>query len=180
MVIINNIIINRNTGVYHPGKALTEVDWVNIYLLYLDIIDVIADDTMKCPSRLLGKCTLKSHKTCTKAIMYFEMGMISSAARRGNMRRGVGSMKDLSGAHNFFIYRCYLRHPKRSRASYVRKFYTEFNIELSEMFITQWFKNIGLFKGNLCLTSRFPPKNTPEKLDNFKTNIFYLFLKSER
>ena len=158
MVIINNIIINRNTGVYHPGKALTEVDWVNIYLLYLDIIDVIADDTMKCPSRLLGKCTLKSHKTCTKAIMYFEMGMISSAARRGNMRRGVGSMKDLSGAHHIFIYRCYLRHPERSRASYVIKFYTEFNIELSEMFITQWFNNIGPFKGNVCLTSRFPPK----------------------
>ena len=99
------------------------------------------------------------------------MGMIPSAARRGNMRRGVGSMKDLSGAHHFFIYRCYLRHPERSRASYVRKFHTEFNIELSEIFITRWFKNIGPFKGNLRLTSRFSPnkysRETRQLLDEY-------------
>ena len=32
-----------------------------------------------------------------------------------------------------------------------------FDIELSEMFITRWFKKIGPFKANLCLTSKFPP-----------------------
>ena len=90
MIIINNININSNGGVYHPGKALTEVDWVNIYLVYLDIIDVIADDTMKCPSRLIGKRTLKSHETYRKSITCFEMGMIPSAARHVNIRRGVG------------------------------------------------------------------------------------------
>jgi hypothetical protein len=31
-------------GVCHPGKALTEADWADIYLAYLDIvIDVNAD-----------------------------------------------------------------------------------------------------------------------------------------
>ena len=40
----NNIIINSNGGVCHPGKALTEADWADIYLAYLDIvIDVNAD-----------------------------------------------------------------------------------------------------------------------------------------
>ena len=176
MVIINNLNINSNGGVYHPGKALTEVDWMNIYLVYLDILDVIADDTMKWPSRLLGDRILKSHETCIKSITYFEMGMIPSASRHGNMRRGVGSMQDLSGANHFFIYRCYLRHPERSRVSYVRKFYNEFNIELSEIFITWWFKNICPFKGNFRLTSRFPPNKysweTRQLLDKYLLFVY--------
>ena len=48
----NNIIINSNGGVCHPGKALTEADWADIYLAYLDIvIDVNADGKKKCSSR---------------------------------------------------------------------------------------------------------------------------------
>jgi hypothetical protein len=43
MTTFNNISINSNGGVYHPGKALTEVDWANIYLACLEIIDVNAD-----------------------------------------------------------------------------------------------------------------------------------------
>ena len=169
MATFNNISINSNGGAYHPGKALTEVDWADIYLAYLDIIDVNADG--KCSNRQLGERTLKSRETCRKAISYFKLGMIPPAARRGNMRRGVGSMKDLSGAHHFFIYRCYLRHPERSRASYVRMFYTQFNIKLSEMFVTRWFKSIGPFKGNMRLTSKFPPNKyswqTRQLLDEY-------------
>jgi hypothetical protein len=39
----NNVSINSNGGAYNPVKAFTDVDWTNIYLAYLEIIDVNAD-----------------------------------------------------------------------------------------------------------------------------------------
>eukprot|EP00979_Chaetoceros_neogracilis_P003882 scaffold671_cov286-Chaetoceros_neogracile.AAC.21 len=90
MTTFNNIIINSNGGAYYPGKALTDVDWANIYLAYLDIrINVNADGKKKCSSRRLGERTLTSHETCRQAISHFKLGMIPPAVRRGNMRRGV-------------------------------------------------------------------------------------------
>jgi hypothetical protein len=46
MTTFNNISINSNGCACRPGKALTKVDWANIYLAYLDIIDVNAGQSV--------------------------------------------------------------------------------------------------------------------------------------
>ena len=176
MEVSKNIRINVNGGVYAAGKSLSEGDWVQMYLDYQDILN---ENDGKCTCRALAVKSRRCTETAHKAISHFQMGLIPPAARRGHRRRGNGTMKDLNGEHHQYIYDIYIRHPERSRESYVRSFYKEFRIEISVSFVTNWFKTIGPFQGNLRLTSRFPPKKytwqTNELLDEY-----VLFISSVR
>eukprot|EP00979_Chaetoceros_neogracilis_P002780 scaffold453_cov278-Chaetoceros_neogracile.AAC.30 len=53
MTTFNNISINSNGCACRPGKALTKVDWANIYLAYLDIIDVNVGQSVSLARLLL-------------------------------------------------------------------------------------------------------------------------------
>ena len=149
----NNIRLNVNGGVYTSGVALTEAQWIQIFIAYEEELD--ANDGCTC--RRLGEITRHSHETTRKAIYYYECGMIPQAATHGHGRNGLGAIKDLSAIHHAFIYECYMKHPERAKLSYTRNFYEQFRIRISETFISQWFKSIGPFKGNMRLTSKFPP-----------------------
>ena len=150
---------------------MSEVDWVQMYLNYEAIRN---ENDGKCTCRALAVKSQRCTKTAHKAISHFKLGLIPPAARRGHRRRCNGTMKDLNGVHHQYIYDMYLRHPERSRASYVQSFYNKFGIDISDIslsFVTNWFKTIGPFQGNLRLTSRFPPAKykwqTNELLDKY-------------
>jgi len=150
----NTTRLNTNGGVYASGIALTETQWIQIFIAYEDELDTYNG---KCTCRRLGEITRHSHETARKAIYYYDCGMVPQAAKRGHGRNGLGAIKYLSAIHHAFIYQCYLKHPECSKLSYTRMFREEFNMTISETFISLWFKRIGPFKGNMRLTSKFPP-----------------------
>ena len=134
------------------GTAFDDAKWAEIIEQY----DRICTDHSECSERTLAKVARISKSSASIDIKYYKDGPLPSSCRQGHRRKGVGTMKGLGMNDHFMIYQMYLDNPARPRQQYVEALAAR-GINISEMFVTRWFHNIGPFKANLRLTSKFPP-----------------------
>ena len=152
-----NLLKNKYGSYYVSGRPFTADRWVTIMDIYKDMVAM----TGKCSIRQLAVVAGVSRTSAKKAIEYHEKGTIDYLPR-GTKRKGIGSLIGFKPEHHAYIYELYSRKPSRPRDVYVSKLQEKFNISVSQQFISDWFKTIGPFKGNLRETSLFPPdKESP-------------------
>jgi len=150
-----NAIIGMNEygGLYELGRARTKAQWVCIIISYEKII---CEDG-SCSVRRLAKFSKISRQSASKAIDYYEIGVIvPPTLPQGHGRSGVGSMIGLKMRHHAYIYDLYVKNPSCPLHGYVEEIYRRFNILVTNDIIQRWFYTIGPFKGTMRLTSRFP------------------------
>ena len=75
--------------------------------------------------------------------------------RQGHVRRGVGSLSGWEPCHDKCIYELYLQNPSRPLTGYAQNLQETFGLIVSKQLINRWFIMIGLYKGNMCVTSSF-------------------------
>ena len=105
----------------------------------------------------LAKACKISNSSASKAILWAQVGLIPPSINRGHHRKGVGSIVGFTIEHHIYIYKLYLWNPSRPLLGYIERFHNKYNINLSESFVSGWFKHRGPFKGTMRLTSKFPP-----------------------
>ena len=148
---------NASGRYYTNGQSFSPDKWKTV----VDLYDKEVESAGKCRSRKLTKVAGVSRSSADKAILHRMTGE-PIRMKRGTVVRGVGSRIGLNPEHHAYLYELYKRKPRRPRDSYVSKIRKRYGINISEMFMSRWFKTIGPFKGNLRETSLFPPsKDSP-------------------
>ena len=154
---------NTNGGFYSNGRRFDDLKWAEI----MSVVDALKLQNNKCTVRQLAKEAKVSRGMAHKAIQYHNEGL-RHPPQRETEEKVVGSRLGLELEHHIFIYDLYRTNPKRPREEYCKCMKDRYGMICSPSFITNWFKNVGPYKGTMRIASKFPNARGSNRVQSYK------------
>ena len=109
-----------------------------------------------CSVRWLTAIANRSLNQATKAITYYQSGLVVRPLKQEHQRNGAGTLLRQEAIHDILIWDLYLKKPSRPLTGHAEELERMSGLVLSTMKIYCWFQTLGPFRGAMRQTSSFP------------------------